>query len=300
MENPTVSVIIVNWNRLEDVSRSIQILSRSREISPEVIVVDNGSTDGSAEELAKNEAIRLIKLPENVGPATARNHAIEVARGRHLFFLDSDASITGRALRRLVDHMDREPSIGVIGCRIVDYTTREIDQWIYAESRKTHSRREFDTYAFTAAGALARAEALALAGRFWDDLFIYNEEADLSIRILREGYRIIYSAEAPVYHKASAEGRVQPARYWFYQVRNQIWISFRYYPFPLRWIKIIICIVVNVVKSTSKMHLMHCLTGIASGLGRHRIIREFREKLTIGECLRIESLNRRRSIRLGR
>ena len=132
MENPSVSVIIVNWNRLEDVLRSVRILSRSREIGLEVIVVDNGSTDGSPEELERNDDVRLITLGENVGPAAARNHAIDAARGRYLFFLDSDASITGRALRRLVDRMDRDPSIGVIGCRIVNYETREIDQWILA------------------------------------------------------------------------------------------------------------------------------------------------------------------------
>ena len=300
MAKPAVSVIIVNWNRLEDVSTSVRILSRSKEVDLEVIVVDNGSTDGSPEELGRNPEIRLIPLRENVGPATARNHAIDAARGRHLFFLDSDASITGRALRRLVDRMDRDPSIGVIGCRIVNYATREIDQWIYAEPEKTHSRLEFDTYAFTAAGALVRSEALAAAGRFWDDLFIYNEETDLSIRILREGYRIIYSAEAEVYHKASPAGRVMPARYWFYQARNQIWIFFRYYPFPLCWIKIIVYVFVYMVKSASKLQLLPCLSGIASGLGRYGIIREFREKLTFEQCRRIESLNRRWSLRLGR
>ena len=300
MKSPTVSVIIVNWNRLEDVSASIRILSRCKEISLEVIVVDNGSTDGSPEELARNDAIRLIRLPENVGPATARNHAIDAARGRCLFFLDSDASITGRSLRRLVDRMDRDLSIGVIGCRIVNYTTREVDQWIYAEPEKTHSRREFDTYAFTAAGALVRSEALERAGRFWDDLFIYNEETDLSIRILRAGYRIIYSADAEVYHKASPEGRVLPAGYWFYQARNQIWIFLRYYPFPLRWFKIMLYVGIYTVKSATNLQLLPCLRGIASGLGRYRIVGDFREKLTAQECRRIAALNRRWSVRLGR
>ena len=300
MDNPSVSVIIVNWNRLEDVSASVRILSRSRGIGLEVIVVDNGSTDGSAEELGRNDEIRLITLGENVGPATARNHAIDAARGRYLFFLDSDASITGRALGRLVDRMDRDPSIGVIGCRIVNYATREVDQWIYAEPEKTHSRGEFDTYAFTAAGAIVRSETIARAGRFWDDLFIYNEETDLSIRILREGYRIIYSPDAEVYHKASAAGRVVPARYWFYQARNQIWIFFRYYPAPLCWIKVMTYVMVYIIKSASKSQLLPCLSGIASGLGRYRITREFREKLTLEQCRRIGSLNRRWSLRLGR
>jgi GT2 family glycosyltransferase len=298
--DPLVSVIIVNWNRLDDILSSIRILSRSAGIGVEIIVVDNGSTDGSPEALARNRAIRLIPLAENLGPATARNLAIDEARGRFLFFLDSDATITVRALRRLVDRMDRDPTIGVIGCRIVNYTTRETDQWIYAESEKSHSRREFDTYSFSAAGALVRAGAIAKAGRFWDDLFIYNEETDLSIRILKAGYRIIYSPEAEVYHNPSDGGRVVPGLYWFYQARNHIWIFFRYYPFPLRWMKVLVYIPIYIVKSASNWHLSSCISGIASGLGRHRIIGDFREKLTFEECRRLESLNRRSTLRLGR
>jgi GT2 family glycosyltransferase len=300
MDNVLVSVIIINWNRVDDVLSSIRILSRSSGDRIEIIVVDNGSTDGSAEVLARNDAIRLIPLAENLGPASARNLAIDSARGQYIFFLDSDASITCRGLLRLVERMDQDPSIGVIGCRIVNYTSREIDQWIYAESKETHSRREFDTYAFTAAGALVRAETLAKAGRFWDDLFIYNEEIDLSIRILKAGYRIIYFPGVEVYHNPSGAGRVGPSRYWFYQTRNHIWILFRYYPFPLRWFKTAIYIVVYTIKSMANWHLISGLAGIASGLGRRRIIRDFGEKLTFKECRRIELLNRRTSIRLRR
>lgn len=217
-----------------------------------------------------------------------------------LFFLDSDAIITGRNLRRVFARMEEDPTIGVIGCRIVDYKTRRTTQWICAESKETHSLLEFDTYSFTAAGALVRAETLARTGQFWEDLFIYNEEADLSIRILKAGYRIIYSPVAVVYHHHSDAGRVSSARYWFYQSRNQIWIFFRYYPFPLRWLHVMFYIVIYAIKSASRCHFLSCLAGIASGLGRHRIIREFREKLTFEECRRIASLNRRTSLRLGR
>jgi GT2 family glycosyltransferase len=300
MDYPLISVIIVNWNRIDNILSSIRRLLRLKAIRFEIIVVDNGSTDGSAEVLARIDGITLIQLPENLGPATARNLAIDSARGRYLFFLDSDASITGRSLRRLADRMSQDPSIGVIGCRIVNHSTQEIDQWIYAESVRSHSRREFDTYSFSAAGALVRAEALAEAGRFWEDLFIYNEETDLSIRILKAGYRIIYFPDALVYHAPSVEGRVSTGRYWFYQARNQIWIFFRYYPFPLRWIKIMVYIIIYAVKSSMSRHFFSCLSGIASGLRRHRIIRDFREKLTFEQCRRIESLNRRASVKLGR
>ena len=86
---------------------------------------------------------------------------------------------------------------------------------------------------------MIRAEALRDAGPFWDDLFIYNEEVDLSIRVLRAGHRIIYYPEARVYHSASSNGRSGASTYWSLQIRNWIWIFYRYYsPFLLRRVNI--------------------------------------------------------------
>jgi GT2 family glycosyltransferase len=297
--SPSVSVIIVNWNRLDDVLASLRVLSRIG-ASVEILVVDNGSTDGSTERLACIEEIRLIALPENVGPATARNVAIGVARGRHLLFLDSDATITGPAIRRLVDRMDRDPSIGVIGCRIVNYRSRAIDQWIYAEARDTHARREFETYSFSAAGAIVRAETLRRAGPFWDDLFIYNEELDISIRIIRSGYRILYSPDAEVYHRASEAGRVHSSSYWFYQIRNQIWIFFRYYPSWVRWWKVSLYMAVYLVKGVANRQLRACVSGMVAGLSRARNIAGSDDTMTAEECRRFDALNRRFSLRIGR
>jgi GT2 family glycosyltransferase len=300
MISPAVSVIIVNWNRLGDVLASLRVLSRVKRSALEILVVDNGSTDGSPEELARLKEIRLIALPENVGPATARNVAIRVARGRHLLFLDSDATITGPTIRRLVDRMDRDPSIGVIGCRIVNYRSRAIDQWIYAEAQASHAAREFETYSFSAAGAIVRAETLRRAGPFWEDLFIYNEELDISIRILRLGYRILYSPEMEVYHRASETGRVQSSRYWFYQIRNQIWIFFRYYPSWPRWRKILLYVTVYLIKGLANRQLAACVSGMVAGLSRVAIIGGYRDKMTAEECRRLDSLNRRFSLRIGR
>ena len=95
-------------------------------------------------------------------------------------------------LARLVARLERDPTIGIAGCRIINSYTRKLDQWLYQHPAATHQRTEFETYAFSAAGAAHPRDAIRAAGSFWDDLFIYNEEIDLSIRILRSGYRIIY------------------------------------------------------------------------------------------------------------
>jgi GT2 family glycosyltransferase len=295
-----VSIIIVNWNRRDDVIKNLHYLKRQRELRTEVVVVDNGSTDGSAERLSRYRWIRLICLPKNVGPAQARNCGIQVASGRYIVFLDSDTVLSKSGLPKLVSRMEGDPTIGIIGCRIVNSHTRKTDAWIHAVPESSHGLREFDTYSFSAAGAIVRARALRAAGPFWDELFIYNEEVDLSIRMLRAGYRIVYSPAVRVYHHVSESGRVAPGAYWRLLIRNWIWIFYRYYPARERVKKVMIYSIVYIIKGAINRRLSDCLKGIVEGLRRTEIIARFPEKLTAEEVNRLYALNRRSRMKLGR
>ncbi len=299
VDTPLVSIVIINWNRLDDVMRCLNYLNSPRGVRYEVVVVDNGSTDGSVEQLSRIESIKFIGLGSNVGPARARNIGIEHASGQYVFFLDSDAVLAKSALARLVERMESDHSVGIAGCRIVDGRTRKIDQWFYQYPAATHEHVEFDTYSFSAAGAMVRAEALRDAGPFWDDLFIYNEEVDLSIRALRAGYRIIYYPRARVYHASSSNGRCGAATYWSLQIRNWIWIFYRYYsPAPCA-VKISEYVLLYILKGLVNGHLHACLTGIWAGLAKSSIRRRYPDKLTRAEMVRIRSLSRRLRVRFG-
>jgi GT2 family glycosyltransferase len=295
-----VSIIIVNWNRLDDVLLGLHYLKRQHGLRTEVIVVDNGSTDGSGDRLSQVRWIRLIRLAANVGPAQARNHGIGSARGRYIVFLDSDAILSKSGLAKLVSRMEADPSIGIIGCRIVNSQTRKTDAWIHALPASSHELREFDTYSFSAAGAIARTRALRASGPFWDELFIYNEEVDLSIRVLRAGYRVIYSPLVRVYHRVSHTGRLSAGSYWRLQIRNWIWIFYRHYPAPERASKICAYIVLYIIKGALNLRLRACFKGILEGLRRTEIIRRFPDKLTPEEVDRLYALNRRTRFRIGR
>lgn len=302
MDEPRVSIVVVNWNRHEDVARIVRHLAKLRGSGPsfEVIVVDNGSTDGSIEGLASLADIRLVCAGENLGPARARNLGIEAAVGRYILFLDSDALLARNGLARLVERMDADPQIGIAGCRVVNGYTRKLDQWIYAEPAETYALVEFETYSFSAAGAIARAEALRKAGPFWDDLFIYNEEVDLSIRLHRAGYKILYYPHAPVYHFPSSRGREGSKTYWYYQIRNWIWIFYRYYPSMERWRKVVLYSMLYLVKGVLNRQLRACWSGIVAGLKQTDLIGQYDQKLTREELVRLAALNRRKSLHVGR
>jgi GT2 family glycosyltransferase len=297
-----VSIIIVNWNRADDVVRNVRHLDRLRGRGPafEIVIVDNGSTDGSPDRLGALGGIRLVRLDRNYGPAAARNRGIEVAQGRYVLFLDSDAYLSRKALPRLVAAMDADPGVGIIGCRVVNGYTRKLDQWLYAEPAATHEHVAFETYAFSAAGAIVRAEALARAGAFWEDLFIYNEEVDLSIRILRAGYTIRYEPQAAVFHYASPRGRGGPDIYWYHQIRNWIWIFYRYYPAGARRRKVALYAFLYLVKGTLNLRPRAIVRGIAAGVRRTELIARYSDKLTVEELRRLAALNRRRRFAVTR
>ncbi len=297
---PRVSVIIVNWNRADDVVAAVRELERIRDLDLEVVVVDNGSTDDSVQRLSRFESIQLISLPENLGPCKSRNIGVAACSGEYLLFLDSDAVIEGPALRALVARMDREADLGIIGCRIVHADSGEPDQWIYAQPQTTHWRREFETYSFSAATALVRREAFIKAGGFWDDMVIYNEEVEMSIRIWRAGYRIIYYPDAVAKHHCASSGRGGNDRYWYYQARNWIWIFYRHYPWLHRWRKITTYSVLYLFKGMMSGQLRACAAGLYAGLAERSIIRRFEQKLTRDEVSAFERLNHRTHVRLSR
>jgi GT2 family glycosyltransferase len=294
-----LSIIIVNWNRSVEVARTIRYLEGLGTIRTEIVVVDNGSTDGSAEWLSREKSIRFIGLAKNYGPAKARNIGVLNCTGRYVLFLDSDAMISRSALTRLIDRMESDPTIGIAGCRILDPASHELDQWIYQYPAATHEHREFDTYSFSAAGAIVRRQALRVAGLFWEDLFIYHEEVDLSIRVLRAGYRVIYYPRARVYHARSDRGRQASSSCWRLKVRNRIWICYRYYSLVDCYVKILKFTLIYIMRGLFRGHLQDCLSGILAGLAGGGIRRRFPHKLTRDERRHIDALSRRRSLRLG-
>jgi hypothetical protein len=295
-----VSVVVVNWNRVEDTLLCIKYLRKQAYRNIEVIVVDNGSTDGSVEALKQIAGVKVVELGSNLGPSMARNVGIEMATGKYTLFIDSDAVLSKKGMRRMVERMEADPTIGILGCKIVNAFSRGIDQWIYHQPYDEYGDQMFETYSFSAAGAMVRTEAAKEVGGFWDRLFIYNEEVDLSIRLIRAGFKVIYDPTVYVFHRVSPKGRAKSSAYFYYQIRNWIWIFYRYYPAATRWKKIATYAGVYLVKGVMSRRLWSCLKGMAAGLRERSIIGQYAEKLTAEQVAKLEALNQRTAIKLGR
>ena len=301
MQSPLVSVILVNWNRCSDILENIALLRQIRQPQLEIIVIDNGSDDGSVERFRKEEDIHLIELKDNLGPAAARNRGIFEAKGRYTLFLDSDAFIRDpNVINDIVNRIDEDPTIGIIGGKILNDFNGKIDQWIYTQPASQYIDQEFETYSFSAAGAIARTDALRKVDGFWEDLFIYNEEVDLSIRLIRNGYRILYSPALTVYHRSSPSGRVAMGKYYYFQIRNWLWIFFRYYPGLQCWYRVILYSLIYMVKGISRLNIIPVFRGIYHGIKGLRYYKRFPDKLCYEEIVRINRLNPRRKIKLKR
>jgi GT2 family glycosyltransferase len=117
-----VTVCVVNWNCREMLRECLRSLAPRRQgVHVEVVVVDNASTDGAADMVAREfPRVRLIRNATNRGFAAANNQAAAVARGRYLFFLNNDTVVPPRTLRKLRAFLRSDPGIGMVGPRLRD------------------------------------------------------------------------------------------------------------------------------------------------------------------------------------
>ena len=230
-----VSIVIVSFNTREVLRDCLQSIERESEgLRVEVLVVDNNSSDGSAEMVGEEfPGVCLIESEINLGFGPANNVALRVARGRYLVLLNSDAFLCPGALRIAVDHMDKAPEVGLAGARLIgrDFSWQPsarmfpnilTDFFVFAglayRYPKSRLFGRFDrTWAnpmlaadvdwVPGAFSIVRAEVLAKVGFFDPNFFLYSEEVDLCRRIKNAGYQVWYWPDIVVIHVGGESSR---------------------------------------------------------------------------------------------
>jgi GT2 family glycosyltransferase len=244
---PLVSIVIVSWNGRHHLPACLAAVAAQTGVAAETIVVDNGSTDGTAEFVrAEYPWVRLVVLPENRGFTGGNNAGVREARGRYLAFLNNDTVAAPDWLSRLIGGLDEADGFSLVTSRIVYmYDPEVIDsagdgmlRWGGAFKRLHGAPASTALETREVFGACGAAFLMPKAlfeelGGFDDRFFASHEDVDLSYRARLRGHRCRYVADAVVHHHGSATlGRVSPFAV-FHGQRNLEWVYLKNTPTSL-------------------------------------------------------------------
>lgn len=219
----TLSVVVLSWNRRAALRETLQRLGQEASPPPEVIVVDNGSTDGSADMVrVEFPGVRLVALPHNVG-IEGLNVGLRTAQGTVVVLLDDDSYPLPGALPLLTEAFRRDPALGIAACQIVSPSGQPAEAWLSG----TPPGASVPT--FIGCGAGIRRTAAARVGFFDRAFFLYGNELDLAARVMDAGYAVRYFPQIRFVHAVSPVNRTSFRRE-YYGIRNLLWTLWKYFP----------------------------------------------------------------------
>lgn len=217
-----MSIVLVCWNNKAYLDPCLKSLYEGGLKSTfDIIVVDNGSTDGSQQMLAeKYPQVKLIQNAGNVGLGKASNQGIEATNGRHVLLLNNDTLVNGPALDVLVEYLDAHPEAGATAGRLLNpdgsfqsgfapFSTLAEEFLIVTHLGEllwpgypSHgdSQEIKETGWMSSACLLVRRAALDKIGLLDESYFIYGDEADLQYRLNKAGWKVVFLPNSSIIH----------------------------------------------------------------------------------------------------
>ena len=248
-DRPLVSVIIVNWNGkhlLDDCLGSLMAQTWSER---ELILVDNGSRDGSVEYvLERYPHVRVVRLGENRGFAGGNNAGMRHVSGKYVALINNDTKADPEWLAQLVETAETSsPFTGMWACKILVYDRPTIIDnvglLLYRDGLgRGKGRGEIDNGRFDQPGeaffpsgcaGMYRHSMIREIGMFDEEFFAYADDVDLGLRARLAGWGCRYVPTARVYHKYSASSSAYSPFKAFLVERNRIWVLMKYFPMEL-------------------------------------------------------------------
>lgn len=258
---PTVSVIIVNWNAGKFLMRCLHDLELQTVKPDRVYVVDNASSDHSADIAESIASTTLLRMRQNLGFAAGNNAAIDQCDTDFVVLLNPDAFPCRDWLQQLLDAAAAYPDVAAFGCRqLADHDHHILDGIgdTYKISgrvwRERHGRVERpqdlqakEIFSPCAAAALYRRQVLIDIGGFDEDFFCYVEDVDLGFRLRLNGHKAMYVPKAVVLHVGSGTtgGRRSDFSI-YYGHRNLVWTFLKNMPGFLFWILLPLHLLLNI------------------------------------------------------
>ncbi len=267
--NPSCDVIIVNYNAgglLKEAVASVLKSSNTR-----IIVVDNGSSDESLSllDIFPSERLNIIKNTENKGFSAACNQGIAASSASHLLFLNPDATIQSADLQRLIEVLDSEQDIGMVGGLLLNDDGTEqgggrramptpwrlfvrasglhhLGKWWPAVFFDLHLNKQplpnkpLDVEAISGACMLTTKEAIEKVGLWDEDYFLHVEDLDWCQRFRLASYRIVFVPDAIIIHHKGSCSQRRPVWVEWHKHRGMLRFYRKFlsknYPGPLMWL----------------------------------------------------------------
>lgn len=210
-----VHVVVVNWNRWKLTLPCLRFLLNLDYENRRIVVIDNGSTDDSVAHPRQAHAdLTVIETGRNLGFAGGNNVGIRFACEHHaeyIWLLNNDTTVDRSALSEMVTAAEEDPRIGAVGSvvydmdvpdRVESWSSARLSMWTGNTWPVTHADCPFDYLSGTS--LLLRSLALEQVGLFDERFFFYWEDADLSARLRRGGWRLAAADNARVWHRLSS------------------------------------------------------------------------------------------------
>lgn len=244
MKKKILSIVIPNWNGADVIADCLKSIER-QSVSPlEVIVVENGSIDNSAELIKeKFPKVRLIQLEKNIGFAGGVNVGIKAAKGEYVFLLNNDAELEKDTLKNLIKTVENE-NADITQCviltdngKLIDSVGDEYSFWglPYPGMRNYSSSNvpKEDKEIFSASGgaSLYKMSLFKSIGYFDERFFAYYEDVDISMRSQLANKKLVLSSKAIVHHKMNHTSNKIPGFGREMAIRNSIFLFWKNLPF---------------------------------------------------------------------
>jgi GT2 family glycosyltransferase len=239
---PKVSIIILNWNGKEDTIECLESLKHLTYPNYEIMLVDNGSKDGSLECFRERYPdIEILENENNLGFAEGNNVGIKKLLSRdedYIMLLNNDTIVEPSFLDELTKVIESDPTIGIVGPKVYYYDEPNKIQTAgirvsFWRGTATHLKRnEIDTVddsrikevdSICGCALFARSEVFSKIGYLKKDYFAYWEETDWCVRAHRVGYKIVYVPSAKIWHKEGSTSKKRSGFYEFQMTRNMFW-----------------------------------------------------------------------------
>jgi GT2 family glycosyltransferase len=240
---PEISIVIVNWNTADLLKNCIQsIIENTQQGTYEIIVIDNGSRDGSVGMVKQLfPAVILLQNKENIGFVKANNQGFAQCKGRYVLLLNSDTVILDRAIEKIINYFKTDAQIGVVGCKLLypDGSFQNscfhfpgIIGAIFNASGLSHlfTSLNWDRYGSAdrfwsmpmqvdcvmGSFLMIERDILHEIGYFDETFFMYAEETDLCCRVKKRGKKVVYYPGASIIHYYRGSQKTWDDHVWSY------------------------------------------------------------------------------------